>query len=129
LGPNIKIIAGGHARYPDALVVCRPVSPGATGVEDPVVVFEILSDCTSKTDLIDSNREYRATPSISRYVVLHQTHAAAIVFVRRERDRLSEIVAADGAVLHLPEIDTNVTLADVYAGVGLRNAPVEEPGG
>ena len=66
LGPNVKIIADGRARYPDAIVVCRPVSPTATVADDPIVVFEVLSEGSSETDLIDKNREYRATPSIDR---------------------------------------------------------------
>ena len=39
LGPNVKIIADGRARYPDALVACRPISPAATVADDPVVLF------------------------------------------------------------------------------------------
>src|ERR1700733_11248146 len=42
LGPNVKIIVDGHTRYPDALVVCQPVSPAASIAENPVVVFEVL---------------------------------------------------------------------------------------
>jgi Uma2 family endonuclease len=119
LGPNVKIIADGRVRYPDAIVVCRPVAPDATVAEDPVVVFEVLSQATSKTDLIDKNREYRGTASIQRYVVLHQTHQAAIVFVRRADGWLSEIVTGPDAVLALPEVGIEVTLAAVYAGVEL----------
>jgi Uma2 family endonuclease len=49
LGPNVKIIADGRVRYPDAIVVCRPVSPAATVAGDPVVVFEVLSEGSSQT--------------------------------------------------------------------------------
>lgn len=122
LGPNVKIIADGRARYPDAIVVCRPVSPTATVVNDPVIVFEVLSAGSSETDLIDKNREYRATPSIQRYVVLQQTHIAAIVFVRREEGWLSEIVSGDDASLNLPEIGIAVPLREVYANSGLSEA-------
>ncbi len=73
LGPTVKIIVDGRTRYPDAFVVCQPVSPTATVAADPVVVFEVLSEGSAETDLIDKNREYRATPSIQRYVVLQQT--------------------------------------------------------
>ena len=118
LGPNVKIIADGRARYPDALVVCRPVSPAATVADDPVVVFEVLSEGSSETDLIDKNREYRATPSIQRYVVLQQTHMAAIVFMRRQDGWLSEIVSGDDARLDLPEIGIAVPLHEVYANAG-----------
>jgi len=123
LGPNVKIIADGRARYPDAIVVCRPVSPTATVAGDPVVVFEVLSEGSSETDLIDKNREYRATPSIQRYVVLQQTHKAAIVFVRREDGWLSEIVSGDDASLDLPEIGIAVPLHEVYANSGLSEVP------
>jgi Uma2 family endonuclease len=122
LGPNVKIIVDGRIRYPDAFVVCQPVEPAATVAGDPVVVFEVLSEGSSETDLIDKNREYRATPSIQRYVVLQQTHKAAIVFVRRSDGWLSEIVSGDDAILDLPEIGIVVPLREVYANAGLPEA-------
>jgi Uma2 family endonuclease len=103
--------------------VCRPVSPTATVADDPVVVFEVLSEGSSETDLIDKNREYRSTPSIQRYVVLQQTHKAAIVFVRRQDGWLSEIVSGDDARLDLLEIGIAVRLHEVYANSGLSEAP------
>ncbi|MEJ0044832.1 MAG: Uma2 family endonuclease [Rhodospirillales bacterium] len=121
LGPNVKIIADGRARYPDAMVACHPVSAAATVADDPVVVFEVLSEGSSETDLIDKNREYRATPSIQRYVVLQRTHKAAIVFVRREDGWLSEIVSGNDASLDLPEIGIAVPLQEVYANAGLSD--------
>ncbi len=103
--------------------MCRPVSPAATVADDSVVVFEVLSEGSSETDLIDKNREYRATPSIQRYVVLQQTHKAAIVFVRRQDGWLSEIVSGDDAGLDLPEIGIAVPLHEVYANAGLSEVP------
>jgi len=122
-GPNAKIIVDGRARYPDAIVVCGPVSLDASIAADPVIVFEVLSEGTSTTDLIDKNREYRATPSIQRYVVLQQTHKVAIVFARRRDGWLSEIVSGDDASLDLPEIGIAVPLAEVYANAGLSAEP------
>jgi Uma2 family endonuclease len=122
LGPNVKIIADGRARYPDALVVCGPVSPTATIAGDPVIVFEVLSEGSTETDLIDKNREYRATLSIQRYVVLQQTHQAAIVFTRHADGWLSEIVSGDDASLDLPEIGIVVPLREIYANVGPHEA-------
>ena len=123
LGPNVKIIVDGRVRYPDALVVCRPLSSTATVADDPVIVFEVLSEGTSQIDLIDKNREYRATPSIQRYVILQQTQKAAIVFVRREDGWMSEIVSGDDASLDLPEIGIAVPLHEIYANVELPEAP------
>ena len=126
LGPNVKIIADGRARYPDAIVVCQPVSPTATVAAKPIVVFEVLSEGSSETDLFDKNREYRATPSIQRYIVLQQTHKAAIVLVRREDGWLSEIVSGNDAILDLPEIGIAVPFNEVYANAGLSEVRQEE---
>src|ERR1019366_2817128 len=128
-GPNIKIIVDGRARYPDAIIVCHPGSPNASVVDDPGVVFEVLSDGTANTDRIAKNREYRATPSIQRYVSLEQTHAAAIVFVRAEPDWLSEIVAGDNAILHLSEIGIDLLLDKINGNVGLSQDRADDPHG
>jgi hypothetical protein len=72
--------------------------------------------------------EYRATPSIRRYVIFEQTHAAAIVFARKGDDWVSEIVAGDDAVLRLPEIGIEVPLAELYADVELAGTPGEDDG-
>jgi Uma2 family endonuclease len=127
-GPNLKIVVDGHARYPDALVACQPVPPTATIVDNPVVVFEVVSEGSTSTDLIDKNREYRATPSIRRYVILQQTRVAAVVFVRRGPDWLSEIVAGPDAILQLPEIDIELPLAEVYANVVAEEEQNAPPG-
>jgi Uma2 family endonuclease len=92
-GPNMNIIVDGRARYPDAFVVCQPVPPTATIADNPVAVFEVVSEGSTSTDLIDKNQEYRATPSIQRYVILQQNRVAAVVFARRGQDWLSGIVA------------------------------------
>jgi Uma2 family endonuclease len=119
LGPNVKIIVDGRTRYPDAFVVYEPIFPTATVARDPVVVFEVLSEGSAETDLIDKNREYRATPSIQRYVVLQQTHKLAVVLVRQDHGWLSQIVSGDDAILDLPEIEISVPLHEVYANFGL----------
>jgi Uma2 family endonuclease len=127
-GPNLKIVVDGHARYPDAFVACQPVPPAATIVDNPVVVFEVVSEGSTSTDLIDKNREYRATPSIQRYVILQQTRVAAVAFARRGQDWLSEIVAGPDAALQLPEIDIELPLAEIYANIvteEAQNAPPE----
>jgi len=52
-------------------------------------------------------------------VIPHQTHRAAISFVRRGEDWLSEIVVGGGAGLQLPEIDIDVPLDELYASLEL----------
>jgi len=124
-GSELKIEVAGSVRYPNAFVVCAPIPPKDTVVRDPTVVFEILSESTASTDLIEKNAEYRATASIQRYVILEQTHAAAIVFARKAEDWVADIVAGGEAVLRMPEIGIEVPLGELYEGVGLPGANEE----
>ena len=119
-GSELKIAVAGRIRYPEAFVVCTPVAARITVIPDPVVIFEVLSDGTAHDDLVVKNAEYRATPSVQRYVVLQQTHAGAIVFTRKGDDWVADTIVADG-VLHMPEIGLDVPLSDVYADVVLSN--------
>lgn len=120
-GSDLKIEVAGRIRYADAFVVCTPVPPRATVVTEPVVVFGILGGSTAGQDLIVKNAEYRATPSVQRYVILEQTHAGALVFAREDEDWVSEVVAGDEATLHMPEIGIEIPLTELYADVELTD--------
>jgi Uma2 family endonuclease len=117
IGSELKIEVAGRIRYPDAFVVCTPVAPRATVVTDPVVIFEILSESTLQEDLVLKNAEYRATPSVQRYVMLLQTAAGATVFTRNGGRWEADPLDGAAAVLHMPEIGIEIPLADIYADV------------
>lgn len=115
-GSDIKIEVAGRIRYPDGLVACGPVDPGARVVTNPVIVFEVLSPATSGTDRIVKSREYGATPSIARYVLLEQDRIAATVLARDGAGWRAEVLVV-GSVLALPEAGTDVPLAALYDGL------------
>jgi len=117
-GPTLKIEVSGRIRYPDAFVVCTRVPPRDSVVREPVVVFEVLGDSTSRTDRIEKLREYGATPSIQRYVILEQDAIAAMVFVRKGGNLVVETLT-DGDTLDMPEIDVQVPMTEFYAGIDL----------
>jgi len=79
---DLKIVAAGSIRYPDAFVVCSPVGINKTVVTEPVVVFEVLSPSTATVDRVIKNAEYRDTPLILRYVMLEPDYQAATIFAR-----------------------------------------------
>jgi Uma2 family endonuclease len=117
-GSDLKIaVADRPIRYPDAFVVCTPVPPRATVVSDPVVIFEVLSESSATDDFVTKNAEYRATRSVKRYVVLEQAKAAAVVFSRKGDDWVSDVLTGDDATLRMPEIDLDIPLSEIYAGV------------
>lgn len=119
-GSDLKIEVAGHIRYPDGFVACSAVTNDAKVVRDPVVIFEILSPSTASTDRIIKNAEYRATPSVRRYVMLEQDRIGATVFTRVGDDWIGHILLED-AFLQMPEIGIELPLADLYEGLVFEN--------
>ncbi len=115
-GSNLKIAVGRSFRYPDAFIVCTPGPGQARVIDDPVIVFEILSQSTATTDRTIKNLEYRATPSIQRYVMLEQTAISATVFTR-DGDAWRGTVHGPHSVLAMPEAGVELPIDDLYQGV------------
>ena len=116
---DLKIIAAGRVRYPDAVVTCAAVPDDADVVPEPLIVFEVLSASTALVDRNVKAAEYWETPSIRRYVLLEQTKAEATV-LHREGDMWSEVrLSGVDAVLALPEIAADIPLVEFYQRIRL----------
>lgn len=124
-GNSIKIEVMGSIRYPDAFVTCGPIKRGSTVLQDPVVIFEVLSKGTARTDRMVKNREYASTASVRRYVMLEQGAIGATMFERVGGDWVGHILTGD-AVIAMPEIGIEIPLPDLYDGVELPNPPEDE---
>lgn len=114
---GLKIIAAGSTRYPDAFVACGPFPPGATVAENPVVVFEVESPGTARVDYGLKNAEYRATPSILRYVILAQDRIMATIYARQGEAWVGALITDAEAMLDMPEIGVTLPLAELYEGL------------
>lgn len=115
---DVKVLAAGSVRYPDAVVTCSPVDGRSDLVPNPVVVFEVLSPSTASVDRIVKNEEYRATASIQRYIMVEQTRIGATIFARIEDNWIGTVIPGE-ATLEMPELGITVALAEFYQGVDL----------
>jgi Uma2 family endonuclease len=127
-GPNVKILTPGKARYPDGLVTYSPVKPDATVIDNPVVVFEVVSEDTARTDRIEKLREHQAVTSIERYVIPEQKTVAATVFERRG-ETWTAFAITEEDTLHMPEIGIEVPLAELYDSLDFAAAPDDQNAG
>jgi Uma2 family endonuclease len=130
LGPDAGLATvGDTVRYPDALVTCSKVAGDAYLVPGVIVVFEVLSPTSGRTDRIVKLREYRAVPSIRRYVILEHAGIGLTVFARAtaDGDWTATALTADD-VLHMPEIRTEIPVGELYEGVELAAAAEDDAG-
>ena len=117
-GSDLKVQVADSIRYPDGLVTRTPADPSATIAPAPVVLFEVVSDSTARTDATTKNAEYAATPSVRRYVALSQHAMQATVWERAGDDWIGHVFLGH-AILRMPEIGIEVPLAELYEGVDL----------
>jgi Uma2 family endonuclease len=125
LGPDAGVATVGNAvRFPDALVTCTR-GPGTDRVmPGVVVVFEVLSPTSGRTDRIDKLREYLAVPSIRRYVILEHTSVGLTDHVRlKDGDPWIATSLIDGDILRMPEIGIEIPIAEFYEGTDLLTLP------
>jgi Uma2 family endonuclease len=125
-GSDLKVQAAENSsRYPDGMVLCSDLDQSLKIVRNPVVLFEVLSPSTAGKDRIVKAREYQATPSVQRYVMLEQDRIGATVHVRAA-DGWSVIVLKDDDTLALPEIGLAIPLAEFYEGLTFEDQPAED---
>ena len=117
-GSILKVKAGHSFRYPDAFVACSGGDPRSTVAAEPVVLFEIMSPSTERTDRGVKLREYTAIPSARRYVLIEQDEVLATV-VARSGDDWIITHPGTGALLTMPEIGVTMPLEELYEGVDL----------
>jgi Uma2 family endonuclease len=121
LGPDAGVATIDDAvRYPDALVTCTKGAGTDRLVPGVIVVFEVLSPTSGRTDRIIKLREYQAVPSIKRYVILEYASIGLTDFVRADGDHgwAAAPLTAEGT-LHMPEIGIEIPVIELYEGVDL----------
>ena len=123
LGPDAGVPTIGRAvRYPDALVTCAAGPGSDLLIAGVVLVIEVLSPTSERTDRIEKVREYFAVPSIRRDVLLEQTSAGATVFEKQEgAAEWTAGVAIAGETLRLPALGIEIPIDELYEGVELAS--------
>jgi Uma2 family endonuclease len=106
------------ACFPDVMVRCGPLPKDATSLEDPVVLFEVVSPGSAQRDRREKWVLYNRLPSLQHYVLIERDEVDVEVFDRvqggfLQRDPLLSLEAR----LRLPAIDFEISLAEVYRDV------------
>lgn len=117
---KIRIEQSDHVRfyYPDARVVCHPNADSDRFQDHPVVVVQVISESTRRTDLGEKRAAYLSIPSL-KVLIFAESEEARVVVHRRRVDGGFAVEQHDGldAVIPMPEIEAELQLADLYERV------------
>ncbi len=115
--------------YPDVSVVCRENPQRDSYQDEPVVVVEVLSQATRRTDEGEKLDGYLSIPSLRVYLLVEQDRAVVTLYRKGEGDTVGggdferEVHHGLDAVIPLPEVGLELTLAEVYEGVEFEPEP------
>lgn len=112
---DLKIKAGLHFFYPDAMVVCDDPNPHDYYTESPVLVVEVLSKSTRKLDETIKRRVYQSIPSLQEYVLIEQDIVDVEVCRRSEGWVSNHYFMGDQVTFDSVGLTLNVN--DIYARV------------
>ena len=101
---------------PDIAVACKPLPTGATSLDDPTVLIEVMSDGTRRRDRTEKWAAYQSLPSLRHYALVERDSPHIEVFDRRG-DSWDGLRIVDGldATFDLPALDVSIPMAEVYA--------------
>jgi len=103
--------------YPDVSVVCRPNPQDDSFQDEPVVIVEVLSPETRRTDEGEKKDAYLTIPSLAAYLLVEQTSPSLVAFRRAEQGFVGQTYEGVDAVVPLAEIGAELRLEEVYAGI------------
>ena len=117
---KVRIEFPDHTRfyYPDAMVVCQSNADSDYFQNQPVVIIEVLSDSTRRTDCGEKRDAYLTIPSL-KVLLFVEPNAPSVTLHRRlpEGGFTLELHSGIEAVIWLPEIEATLSLADLYERV------------
>ncbi len=125
---KIRVQLPTHVRfyYPDASVVCQPNPPDDSFQDQPAAIFEVLSRTTRRTDEGEKKDAYLTIPTLRVYALIDQEAAAVVVHRRTEHGFVREVYEGQRAVIPLPEIGTELPLAEIYDRVEFTPEAADE---
>lgn len=103
--------------YPDVSVVCRPNPQDDSFQDEPVVIVEVLSRQTRRTDEGEKKDAYLTIPSLTAYLLVAPGSPSLVVFRRAEHGFFGQTYEGSDAVVPLEEVGAEIRLQEVYAGI------------
>ena len=123
-GANLKVRSpAGASMYPDAFVRCGPADGQSTFIADAVLVVEVLSPGTGKTDLTQKRWAYQEIATVMA-ILFASPDRAYVELATRQSDGswLSRHFVGLETRMPLRCLDIELPLAEIYAGVDLETS-------
>ena len=121
---RVKVAETGDYTYPDVVVACDDIQFEDAELDTlltPTVIIEVLSPSTEGHDRGKKFAAYRQLRTLQEYVLVAQDHPSVEHYARQGDQWVLTAVTDIEATVHLPAIDCQLRLRDIYRRVTLEN--------
>ena len=101
--------------YPDVFVTCSERDRDRHSKSEPVLIIEVLSPNTERTDRIEKRDAYKLLPSVMEYVLVEQDFP--FVEIYRRRTNWEREAVGPGAPIVLESVGLSLRFEQVYRQV------------
>lgn len=110
---------------PDIAVTCQPNEPGRQLMVDPILVVEILSPSTERSDRRVKLPAHQNIESVCEILLIDSDSHHAEVYRRENHHWGIELVRGAEAMLFLKSVDVRISMSELYQGIAISVAEVD----
>ncbi len=103
--------------YPDVQVICDPNLPDVVFQENPVLIVEVTSPSTWRTDHVEKLEAYTTIPTLEWYLLVETKRCEVLVYHREADGFHSQRLTNQDDKITLKNLGIDLSLADIYADV------------
>ena len=104
---------------PDLAVTCEPNEPGRQAMVEPILVVEILSPRTERSDRRVKLPAYQKIESVREILMIDADSQHAELYRRENNHWGIELVRGAEAMLFLVSIDLRIAMSELYEGIAI----------
>jgi Uma2 family endonuclease len=129
---DVKVRVGTLFYYPDVVVTCEPLTEAENEddyiAKNPVLITEVLSKTTARTDRVEKMNEYQHLPSLREYVLIAQERMRVEVYRHEQAGAAwqSEVYTEPEAEVFFASVGAKIKVADIYRRVKFAAPETEE---
>jgi Uma2 family endonuclease len=109
---------------PDIAVTCEPNEPGRQVMVDPILIVEILSPSTERSDRRRKMPAYQNIESVREILLIDADSHHAEVYRRENNHWGIELVRGAEAMLFLASIELRISMSELYEGIAIPESAV-----
>lgn len=112
VGSDLKIKVENKFFYPDAMVICNSEKGDEYFTDSPILVVEVLSRSTRRSDKITKRTAYQSIPSLKEYMLIEQDRVEVEVCRRSADWRVQNYFLGDD--VYFESLEFKLSVEEIY---------------